>query len=66
MESIKIYQDSLKELQKVRKQLAFPEITINMKSLDAKTKEAVTYALSHVISDRVKAVTAVITNSTEV
>lgn len=66
MDSIKTYESSLKELQTVRKQFAFSEITINMKALDSKTKEAIIYALSQTISDRVKAVTEVLTNSSEV
>ena len=65
MESIKIYEDSLKELKTVKKQLASNEITINMKQLDAKSKEAIIYGLSQILADRTRDVTNLLVNSTE-
>ena len=65
VESIKTYEDSLKELLAVKKSLAFSEVSIHMSALDAKSKEAITTALAQVLSDRAREVTQVITNSQE-
>ena len=66
MESIKVYEKSLQEINKVRKQLASTQVIINMIDLDGQTKQEVTYALAEVLSKRQREVTQVITNNTEV
>ena len=63
MESIKIYEDSLKEITKIRRQLAYSSITLNLDALDGKTKESVIYALSKTLAERENAVKAVLTGA---
>lgn len=63
MESLQIYEESLKEIAKVKKQLAFSQITINMKNLDANSKAAITYALSQALNTREKEIMKTITGA---
>jgi hypothetical protein len=61
MESKNIYDESLKELDTVRRHLAFDTVTIHMDKLDAASKEAITYALANAVNYRYKEVSKVIT-----
>jgi hypothetical protein len=61
MESTKIYEDSLQELDSIRKHLAFDNVSIHMDRLDAKSKEEITYALANVVNKRYGEVSKVIT-----
>lgn len=61
MESEKIYEDSLKELDRIYKVLATDTFAINMSKLDGRTKQEMIEAISHVISNRKGAINAVIT-----
>lgn len=52
MEGITVFEGSLKELKRVRKQLGSSKITINMDTLDETSKNEVISALSQIISKR--------------
>lgn len=56
MDSDKTYEESLEELRHIRRQFAYNEIHIDVSKLDAKSKEAIIYALSGAVSDREKIV----------
>ena len=61
MESEKIYEESFKELDNIRKHLAFDTVTIHMDRLDAASKEAITIALAQSVNFRYSEVSKVIT-----
>lgn len=60
MEGRKIYEDSLKELQSVTKQLGTDSVTINLHNLDSTTAGYVREALVNTIAKRKREINTVI------
>lgn len=60
MESLSIYEDSLKEIKKIKKQIATDNISIETSKLDGATKDKLLKAINSVIIDREKAVEKII------
>ena len=54
MESEKIYEESYKELLKLKRNIGTDQIVINMKLLDGETKNRINTELSKTISERSK------------
>ena len=60
MESEKIYEESYKELLKLKRNIGTDQIVINMKLLDGETKNRINTELSKIISERSKEIERVI------
>ena len=60
MESEKIYEESHKELLKLKRNIGTDQIVINMKLLDGATKNRINTELSKIISERSKEIERVI------
>lgn len=60
MESEKIYEESRKELLKLKRNIGTDQIVINMKLLDGETKNRINTELSKIISERSKEIERVI------
>ena len=60
MESEKIYEESHKELLKLKRNTGTDQIVINMKLLDGETKNRINTELSKIISERSKEIERVI------
>ncbi len=54
MESVSVYEDSIKELTRVKKSLSNQSITIDMNKLDSKSKEVIIYALAGALNERLR------------
>jgi hypothetical protein len=54
MESVSVYEDSIKELTRVKKSLSNQSITIDMNKLDSKSKEVIIYALAGALTERLR------------
>jgi hypothetical protein len=61
MESVSIYQDSLKELNQIKKSIANDTVTIHFNKMDANTRGVIVSAIQKAISERSGEITAVIT-----
>ena len=60
MESEKIYEESHKELLKLKRNIGTDQIVIDMKLLDGETKNRINTELSKIISERSKEIERVI------
>ena len=60
MESEKIYEESHKELLKLKRNMGTDQSVINMKLLDGETKNRINTELSKIISERSKEIERVI------
>jgi len=60
MESLKIYDESHKELIQIRRSMGFDSVTINLSKLDEQSKNELVQAINNVVSDRIKKVESVI------
>lgn len=61
MESDRIYEESLEEINSIKKSLAFDSIVIHMNKLDGESKRVITEALAGALEKRKTAITSTLT-----